>query len=183
MVKASGSLSDLRFRHDILGARAGMKLWALRNGTLYGAFLITVVLGGSELFLRFLEPEPQGYFVWPPKMHVLFEPSDEATPGISGPGHFRTNNLGQRSDELLDDRERTTYVFGGSTAADVSLDQREAWVTRMQDKLNDTPGQLKTWVGNLGRSSLVTLHNLLQFKYLVPDLPRSELDISSSHDA
>lgn len=150
----------------------------VRGAVSYGVFLIVLALVGAEVFLRFLEPEPQGHFIWPPHMHVVFQPSDESTPGISGPGHFTTNSLGLRSDEPLVDRERTIYVFGGSTAIDVYLDQREAWVTRLQDKLNAMPGQPKTWVGNLARSSMATLHNLLQFEYLIPELPKADLFVN-----
>lgn len=147
----------------------------LLGWTTYGLALILLAFGTAEVYLRLTFPTPQRYFIWPPNLHVVFEPSDAATPGISGPGHFLTNSLGLRSDEPLPDRERTIYVFGGSTAADVYLDQREAWVTQMQDRLNAQAGQPKTWVGNFGRSSLASLHALLQFEHLVPTLPRSDL--------
>lgn len=137
--------------------------------------LLVFVLVGSELFLRLLLPAPQGYHVWPPYLHAVFNPTDEATPGISGPGHFIVNGLGLRADEPWPDRQRTVYVFGGSTTADVYLDQDEAWVHLLQTYLNEKPGQKRTWVGNLARSSLASLHNLLQFQYLMPDLPRADL--------
>lgn len=148
---------------------------AVLNGTAYIVGLVVLCLLTAEVFLRFTLPEPQRYFIWPPNMHVVFEPNDEATPGISGSGHFRTNSLGLRSDEPLEDAARTIYVFGGSTAADVYLDQREAWVTRFQDLLNDMPEQPRTWVGNFGRSSLSSLHALLQFEFLVPTLPKADM--------
>lgn len=144
----------------------------------YIAFLLPVVLVGSEIFLRYLLPAAQSYYVWPPHMHVVFNPNDEATPGISGPGHFITNSLGLRSDEPAPDRQRTIYVFGGSTAADVYLDQSEAWVQLLQTYLNQSAGQPRTWVGNLARSSLASIHNLLQFEYLVPQLPRADLFVN-----
>jgi lysophospholipase L1-like esterase len=144
----------------------------------YGAFLLAVVLAGSEIFLRFLLPPAQGYYVWPPHLHVVFNPNDEATPGVSGPGHFIVNSLGLRSDEPWPDRQRTIYVFGGSTAADVYLDQDEAWVHLLQTYLNQTAGQPRTWVGNLARSSLATINNLLQFDYLIPQLPRADLFVN-----
>lgn len=147
-------------------------------GILYVAGLAVLCFVTAEVFLRLTLPAPQGYFVWPPHMHVVFEPNDTATPGITGPGHFQTNSLGLRSDEPMEDRERTIYVFGGSTGADVYLDQREAWVTALQDRLNAKPGQPKTWVGNLSRSSLSTLHALLQFEYLVPSLPKPDMFIA-----
>lgn len=147
-------------------------------GAGYVLFLVLVVAAGSEVFLRYLLPAAQSYYVWPPYMHVVFNPNDEATPGISGPGHFITNSLGLRSDEPSPDRQRTIYVFGGSTAADVYLDQGEAWVQLLQTYLNQIAGQPRTWVGNLARSSLASIHNLLQFEYLVPQLPRADLFVN-----
>lgn len=145
---------------------------------LYLMALAVLCFVTAEVFLRLALPEPQRYFIWPPHMHVVFEANDTATPGVTGPGHFMTNSLGLRSDEPFPDRERTIYVFGGSTAADVYLDQREAWVTQLQDRLNAISGQPKTWVGNLGRSSLATLHALLQFEYLLPTLPKPDMFIA-----
>jgi len=142
----------------------------------YLFFLAAIVLAGSEVFLRFLlPPPPQRYYIWPPNLHVVFNPSDEATPGIKGPGHFIANSLGLRSDEPWPDRQRTIYVFGGSTTADVYLDQAEAWASLLQSYLNQKTGQPRTWVGNLARSSLASINNLLQFEHLIPDLPRADL--------
>ncbi|MBI1801721.1 MAG: hypothetical protein HYR71_08855, partial [Chloroflexi bacterium] len=63
-------------------------------------------------------------------------PSEEGTPGVTGRGRFVTNSLGLRSDEPFPDRQRTIYVFGGSTVVDFFVDQDKAWVQQLQDKLN-----------------------------------------------
>src|SRR5215470_4595085 len=128
-----------------------------------------------ELVLRAWYPAPTRHYVWPPNLHVDFAPSDAATPGVTGRGRFRTNSLGLRSDEPFRDARRIIYVFGGSTAADLYLDQDEAWVTLVQRGLNDAPGQPRTWVGNLAWPSLASVHNLIHFDRLLPELPHADL--------
>jgi lysophospholipase L1-like esterase len=129
----------------------------------------------AELVLRAWYPVPTRYYVWPPNLRVDFAPTDAATPGVAGPGRFRTNSLGLRSDEPFPDARRIVYVFGGSTAADLYLDQDEAWVALVQQGLNRTPGQPRTWIGNLARPSLASVHNLVHFDRLLPELPRADL--------
>jgi lysophospholipase L1-like esterase len=155
-----------------------MKMRKAGRGAVYFLYLVIVTLVGSEIFLRFLLPAPQGYFIWPPHLYEVFTPSEAATPGVSGAGRFRINSLGLRSDEPPPDRQQTIYVFGGSTAIDVYLDQDRAWVQQVQTRLNAAPGEPKTWVGNLARSSMATLHNLLMFEYLLPNLPKPDLFIN-----
>ena len=89
-----------------------------------------------------------------------FVPDPVNTPGIEGVSHFVANSLGMRADEIPPDAKRRILVFGGSTAIDVYLDQPKMWSHLLQDKLNATPGQPKTWVGNIARPSLATIHNL-----------------------
>jgi lysophospholipase L1-like esterase len=128
-----------------------------------------------ELVLRVWYPAPTRYYVWPPNLRVDFAPSDAATPGVTGRGRFRTNSLGLRSDEPFPEARRIVYVFGGSTAADLYLDQDAAWVALVQRGLNDAPGQPRTWVGNLARPSLASVHNLVHFDRLLPELPHADL--------
>ncbi len=151
------------------------RLWATAAYALFVAAFVTV---GCEIFLRIILPAPQRYYIWPPGLYVVFKPSEATTPGVSGQGRFRANSLGLRSDEPFPDRKQTIYVFGGSTAIDVFLDQDRAWVQQLQTRLNATPGEPKTWVGNLARSSMATLHNLLMFKYLIPELPKPDLFVN-----
>ena len=113
--------------------------------------------------------------MWPPNLRVDFAPTDAATPGVTGRGRFRTNSLGLRSDEPFADAQRIVYVLGGSTAADLYLDQEEAWVSLVQQGLNRNPSGPRTWVGNLARPSLASIHNLLHFDRLLPELPRADL--------
>jgi lysophospholipase L1-like esterase len=144
----------------------------------YLLFLIVFIFISAEVFLRFLLPTPQGYYIWPPHLYDVYKPGEQTTPGVSGAGRFRINSLGLRSDEPPPDRQQAIYVFGGSTTIDLFLDEDRAWVQQVQTKLNATPGEPKTWVGNLGRSSMATLHNLLMFEYLIPQLPQADLFVN-----
>lgn len=135
----------------------------------------SLTLTGAEIVLRVWYPAPTRHYVWPPGLRVDFAPTDAATPGVSGRGRFRTNRLGLRSDEPFTDAGRVLYVLGGSTAADLYLDQEEAWVHLVQEGLNRRPGQPRTWVGNLARPSLASVHHLIHLERLLPELPRANL--------
>lgn len=141
----------------------------------YVGLLAALTLTAAEIALRAWYPAPARHYVWPPGLRVEFAPTDAATPGVSGPGRFWTNRLGLRSDEPFVDAGRVVYVFGGSTAADLYLDQEEAWVHLVQEGLNRKPGQPRTWVGNLARPSLATVHHLIHLERLLPELPRADL--------
>ena len=146
-----------------------------RGAVLYTLLLCGLTLGAAELALRVLYPAPTRHYVWPPNLRLDFVPSDAATPGVTGHGRFWTNSLGLRSDEPFADAGRIVYVLGGSTAADLYLDQDEAWVHLVQEGLNARPGQPRTWVGNLARPSLASRHNLLHFERLLLELPRAQV--------
>ena len=137
--------------------------------------LCGLTLAAAEGLVRAWYPAPTRHYVWPPSLRVDFAPTDAATPGVTGRGRFRTNSLGLRSDEPFADARRVVYVLGGSTAADLYLDQEEAWVALVQDGLNRVPGQPRTWVGNLARPSLASVHNLIHFDRLLPELPPADL--------
>jgi lysophospholipase L1-like esterase len=141
----------------------------------YVGVLCLLTLAVAEAILRAWYPAPTRHYVWPPHLRLDFAPSAAATPGVTGRGRFRTNSLGLRSDEPFPDARRIVYVFGGSTAADLYLDQDEAWVSLVQQGLNRAPGQPRTWVGNLARPSLASVHNLLYFDVLLPELPRADV--------
>ena len=143
----------------------------------YGLFLVIFVAGASEIFLRVILDRPDNWYVWPPKFSAVFEASEETTPGVTGPGRFIINSLGIRADELPAQAERKILVLGGSTTIDVFLDQDEMWTAILQKRLNEIPGQPKTWVGNLGKSSLASMHHLLHFEHALPLLPHADLII------
>ena len=144
----------------------------------YIAGVFVFILISSEIFLRFLIPYQNGYFVYPPHSVYEFVGDPEDTPGIEGVSHFVANSLGMRADEIPPDAKRRILVFGGSTAIDVYLDQPKMWSHLVQDKLNATTGQPKTWVGNVARPSLATVHNLLELDRMVPNLPHMDMFVN-----
>ncbi|HWC04535.1 MAG TPA: GDSL-type esterase/lipase family protein [Methylomirabilota bacterium] len=146
-----------------------------RRRAAYVAVLLVAALAAAEGLLRAWYPAPARHFVWPPNLRVDFEPTDAATPGVTGRGRFRTNSLGLRADEPPAGPARIVYVLGGSTAADLYLDQEEAWVSLVQQGLNRDTAAPRTWVGNLARPSLASVHSLIHFDRLLPELPRADL--------
>lgn len=150
--------------------------YKIRQIILYFLYVALFILISCEIFLSYMYPVSREYSIWPPHLYEIFEPSDETTPGVSGKGRFRINSLGLRSDEPPNDDRKIFYVMGGSTVIDLYLDQDRAWVQQLQTKssLLDVP----TWVGNLGRSSMATMHNLLMFKHLIPNLPKPKIVIN-----
>jgi len=145
----------------------------------YFAGVIIFILVGCEIFLRFLIPNPQGYFVYPPHSVYRFVPDPETTPGVEGVSHFVANSLGMRADEIPPDAKRRILVFGGSTGIDVYLDQKnEMWTHQVQNKLNATPKQPKAWVGNVARPGLTTIDNLLEFDLMLPNLPHMNMFVN-----
>ena len=155
-----------------------MTIRTFRNIALY-LLTVTMFFGiGSELFLRMILDTPEDYYIWTPHLQLNFEPSEAATPGVSGTGRFMINSLGLRSDEIPENAQQKVYVLGGSTAIELYLDQHETWSYLIQDRLNQMPRYPRTWVGNLAKSSLATLHNLMHFKHLLPRLPKADLFIN-----
>ena len=141
----------------------------------YLAGVTIFLLIGSEMFLRFLIPYQEGYFVYPPHAVYRFVGDPENTPGIEGESHFVANSLGMRADEIALDAKRLILVLGGSTGVDVYLDQPKMWTHLLQDKLNAMPSEPKTWVGNVARPSLATVHNLLEFDRMLPNMPNMDM--------
>jgi lysophospholipase L1-like esterase len=131
----------------------------------------------SEAYLRWYFRDPERLHVLPPNTQTIYAPTPGGTPGVSGPSHFRTNSLGLRGDDPLPDAKRVILVFGGSTSIDVWLDQPHAWTQVLQDTLNREPGQPKTWVGNVSKWGLSTIHNLIHFHDVEPYLPKPNVVI------
>jgi lysophospholipase L1-like esterase len=150
-----------------------MRSW--RRRIAYLVLLGALALGAAELILRTAYPAPARHYVWPPNLRLDFAPTEAATPGVTGRGRFWTNSLGLRADEPPVQAGRVVYVLGGSTAIDLYLDQEETWVHLVQETLNRRPGRPRTWIGNLARPSLASVHNLLHVERLLPELPRADL--------
>ncbi len=149
---------------------------SLRENLIVAALTLLLTLVGTELFLRFLNPEVDQFYIWPPGYEAVFDPGDAfSTPGVEGPGRFEINSLGLRGDERPQDTELDLFVFGGSTAVEIYLDQDEIWSQQIGARLNAVETNPRVWVGLLARSSMATLHNALMFEHLVPQLPQPDL--------
>lgn len=133
---------------------------------------------GLELLFRQYLPEPQAYAIFPPHTESIFVPGETATPGVSGDGRFITNSYGMRSDEPPNSAHKVLYVFGGSTAVELYLDQTEIWSEGVEAKINNETPTSPIWAGNLARSSLATRHNLLIFEHLMPNIPKPDLIVN-----
>lgn len=143
------------------------------------ALLRLLLLGVSALLsvaalegvLRLL-PEPGRFLPYPPNRVRILHPSDEITPGVSGPSRFTTNSWGTRGPELAGEPIRILTV-GGSTTADSILDDAETWTALLAQHLN-ARGPGSYWVTSSARDGRNSDHHLLHARYLLPRLP--ELD-------
>jgi lysophospholipase L1-like esterase len=129
----------------------------------------------GEGYLRWTFRTPERLYILPPHHEGVYTPTKRGTPGIAGVAHLKVNSLGLRSDEPFPDAQRVIHVFGGSTAIDIWLDQRESWPLVLQDKLNAMSGAPKTWVANVSKWGLSTHHNLMHFADVVPYLPKADV--------
>ena len=116
---------------------------------------------------------PSHYYVWPPHLHQVFRPYEEAMPGIRGTSEFITNATGIRGDELLATHTYRILAVGGSTTECLYLDQRETWPHLLQQALNDHAADQHVWVGNVGMSGRSTRHHITAIQYL----PLTEMKI------
>jgi lysophospholipase L1-like esterase len=114
----------------------------------------------------------QTFYIWPPRMHAVFNPLSSLFVDVSGKANFIINDMGFRGDEQsLDDRFRILTI-GGSTTECSMLDQAEAWPYLLQEELSRQMAA-KVWVGNAGRSGDTSHNHVVAMKYL----PLEDLNI------
>ena len=113
--------------------------WAAYLGGV-GVFLLVA----SEIFLRFLIPYQQGYFVYPPHAVYRFVGDFANTPGTSG--------VSRLSPTALACARTTSRPTPGAASLCLAavrpsmfIYQTKMWTNLLQDKLNAAPGQPKTW--------------------------------------
>jgi lysophospholipase L1-like esterase len=140
------------------------------------ALLGLALLAGTilaEVGLRLLLPESTGYYVLAPDDVLFGTPLTDRMPGVVGEAVFKTNSEGIRGPELgPDGSEYRILALGGSTSHNVYLDQSEAWPQLVGDLLGPTADGRRTWSGSAARSGSTTRTNVVQFRYLIPSLPR-----------
>jgi len=136
------------------------------------AVAIGLVLGvvASEAMLRVVAPLPDHFFLYKPKMRVLFQIPDGELPGVTGPSHFVMNSQGVRADELTPDVDFRVLAIGGSTTIDAYLDYPKTWTQQLQRRLNEAQHVHRVWVGNAGKSAHRTREHRLQAEHLLDDL-------------
>lgn len=128
----------------------------------------------AEAGLRILLPNDK-FFLWPPSRKIIFKPYPGIMPGVaSSPAVFLSNSQGIRGDELTDKKRLKILAVGGSTTECLYIDQRKSWPYLLQEKLS-LAYKDNVWVGNIGRSGLSTTANLIELKYLLPQLKKIDL--------
>ena len=131
------------------------------------AGLVFVVVA-LEFSLRAVGPPRDRFYVWPPGMHVTFEPSPEYLPGVDGTAHVIINSDGVRGDEVESDVDYKILVIGGSSSECSYLDQSEAWPQQLQHQLQRKLSGRRVWVGNAGRSGITSHHHRTHLYFLLP---------------
>lgn len=129
----------------------------------------------GELLLRTVLPEVREYRIWPPGYREEFLADDVNTPGVKGVGKFTINSLGLRSREIMPEDQFNILCLGGSTTIDLYLDDSETWTSLLEKRINESGQFPRTWVGNCGKSSMASLHNLLHIEHAFPFLPKPDL--------
>jgi len=138
---------------------------------------LVLALAAAEVALRVFSSEVDTYHVWKPQLEMTFHPTATGMPGVEGEALFKVNSLGLRGDELSDDHDYRVLTVGGSTTECNFLDQPDTWPQGLADALNRRQNERRVWVGNAARSGLNARHNVVQLRYLLPQLPRIDLVI------
>jgi hypothetical protein len=141
----------------------------------FAAYLIAIVVLGTELMCQVFVPRSNRAYIFPPYSSMYRTTTPELTPGIFTNPRTIINSLGIRSDEVPAGVKRVVLLIGGSTAHEHHLDQELTWAHRLQDLLNSKPGAPKTWVGGLTRSGRASRHNVEYFDVIVPYMPKADL--------
>jgi lysophospholipase L1-like esterase len=139
----------------------------IRRLLLFG-FSTTITLILCEVALQFVlhSIHKRGYYFWPPDIKVVFHPSSDIMPGISGDSVFRTNSNGIRGDDFAPQNAYRIMAIGGSTTLCLYLDQSETWTQLLQENLNRNTRSQKFWVGNCGVSGMNANHHVLALQHL-----------------
>jgi lysophospholipase L1-like esterase len=138
------------------------------SSLVFGLFL-------CEAVARFRFTLPTSYFIWEPHFKMVFNPTQDVMPGVSGLSFFSTNSHGIRGDELMPSHTYRILAIGGSTTECLFLDQFETWPYLLQKTMNEKTSKKKVWVGNAGMSGKTTRHHLTAMQYL----PMKEMKIDT----
>lgn len=146
--------------------------------TFYSLLLLMITLCVCillvEIVLRKISTTPgDTYYVWPPNIQKIFNPSSKIMPGVTGPSRFTTNPFGIRGDTFSDNIQYHILAIGGSTTECLYLDDHEAWPYLLQEKINNRLDyRYKIWVGNVGLSGRRSIHHAVVLSKLLQQYPR-----------
>lgn len=147
-----------------------------RRGLALGSLLLLLVGVGVEGGLRYVASSTQLYFVHPPGMVNRFELLPGMVPGVQGPSLFKINEQGLRGEpSRRETNEVRVLTIGGSTTECLYLDEAETWTFLLQEKIGTTKEGRRVWVGNAGKAGLNSRDNIVEVKYLLPQLPRIDV--------
>jgi len=149
----------------------------LNAGLLALSVLLVSVL--AEVSLRWLYPHSDQYFVLAANQELVQSPSQRYVTGVEGTSEYHTSSWGIRGEEFgPDDAEYRILAVGGSTTQNLYLDQTETWTLLFGELLGPTNAGLRTWTGDVGTSGRTARSHVLQMRYLLPQLPRTDAVVS-----
>jgi len=126
-------------------------------------FAVAFAWASVEAAMRLLGLDVEYYHRTFPHDRRLFRPNPEWMPGIEGESWFTANSQGIRGPELpaREQAERILCV-GGSTTANLYLDDSETWTRLLMDRLHEAGGPF--WVGDVGMSGYASWQHLKFFQ-------------------
>ena len=138
------------------------------------AFAVAILI--AEFSIRWLSPKAERHLVLPANQVRTMQPLEEYVPGVTGQSRYLTSSLGIRGPEFNGNNdEYRILAIGGSTTQNGYLDQDETWTLLLGEKLGETATGAPTWTGDVGSSGHTARSHVLQFEYLIPELP--EIDV------
>jgi len=153
----------------------------MRKENLYRLILIfvsvTVIVCLSELILGLMIKPRNKYCLWLPSKKAIFKPYPKIMVGVGNQAVFQTNSDGVRGDELTNRQQFRVLAVGGSTTECLYIDQQKSWPGLLQKRLSSAYNQ-EVWVGNIGRSGLSTIGNIIELKYLLPQYQNIDLIVA-----
>jgi lysophospholipase L1-like esterase len=122
------------------------------------AISLLAAIAVSELLVRYLWARSERWAIWPVALSQTFHPDSTLLPGVSGPAHFITNEIGLRGAPAEPGQRIRVLALGGSTTECMYLDSSETWTALLSRRLGGPGGA--AWVGNGGMSGRSAAHHL-----------------------
>jgi hypothetical protein len=146
----------------------------------YGALWLGIFLTGQTMLSILLDND---YKTLPPYVHQTIDVKG-GLPGIQGVQHITTDHRGFRVTRPInyeDEKPFRIFALGGSTTAQVFLDDHKTWTHLLQEKLRQHY-QAEVEVINTGVSGLRMRHHLATLKQILPYKPDMVLFLVGVND-